>query len=78
MKPLIFGDYTKIITHFISHFSKMLILFVVSLTIKIYITLRKRGRLSIFDLLNHEESMGFHSRSGETILHVALFVQIIF
>ena len=78
MKALIFGDYTKIITHFISHFSKMFNLFVVSLTIKRYITLRKRGRLSMFGLLNHEESMGFHSRSDKTILHVALFVQNIF
>ena len=36
------------------------------------------GQLTIFGLLKHEESMGFHSRSNEILLHFVLFAQNIF
>ena len=47
MKPLIFGDYTKIITRFILHFSKMF-LFHLLITIKGDTTLHKRATLHIW------------------------------
>ena len=37
-----------------------------------------KGQLAIFGLLKHEESMRFHSRSDETILHFVFFAQNIF
>ena len=37
-----------------------------------------KGQLTMFGLLKHEESMGFHSRSDETLLHSVFFAQIIF
>ena len=77
MKPLISVDYTKIITRFILHFSKMFLFRLLSLTIKRDITLHK-GPLAIFGLLNHEESMGFHSPSDETLLQFVFFAQNIF
>ena len=48
MKPLIFWDYTKIITCFILQFSKMFVSFVVSLTIKREMTLHKRTTVHIW------------------------------
>ena len=73
MKPLIFGYYTNAF-HF-TFFKNVAVSLVVSLTIKRdYI----KGQLSIFGLLNHEESMEFHSRSDETLFHFVFFVQNIF
>ena len=37
-----------------------------------------KGQLPILGLLKHEESMGFHSRSDETLLHFVFFAQNIF
>ena len=48
MKPLIFGDYTKIITRLILHFSKMFLFRLLCLTIKRDITLDKRATLHIW------------------------------
>ena len=48
MKPMMFGDDTKIITHFILHFSKMFVSFVVSFTIKRNITLHERATTNIW------------------------------
>ena len=48
MKPLIFGDYTKIITRFILHFSKMFLFRLLCLTIKRDITLHKRATVHIW------------------------------
>ena len=39
---------------------------------------RLKGQLIIFDLLIHEESMGFHSRSYGTLLHFVFLAQNIF
>ena len=47
MKPLIFGDYTKIITRFILHFSKMFLFCLLYLTIKEDITLHKRATIHV-------------------------------
>ena len=48
MKPLIFGDDTKIITRFILNFSKMLLFCLLCLTIKRDITLHKRATVHIW------------------------------
>ena len=48
MKPLIFRDYTKIITCFILRCSKMFLFRLLSLTIKRDITLHKRATVSIW------------------------------
>ena len=37
-----------------------------------------KRQLAIFGLLKHEESMGLHSRSDETLLHFVFFAQTIF
>ena len=37
-----------------------------------------KEQLSILDLLNHEETMGFHSRSNEILIHLVFFSQNIF
>ena len=37
-----------------------------------------KGQLTIFDFLKQEESMGFHCRSDETVLHFVFFAQNIF
>ena len=48
MKALIFGDYTKIITRFLLHFSKMFLFCLLCLTIERDITLHKRTTIHIW------------------------------
>ena len=78
MKPLIFGDYTKTISRFILHFT-FIIHLIRLLCLQQLIEKQHfiKGQLSIFVLLNHEESMRFHFRSDETLLHFAFFGQSI-
>ena len=75
MKPMVFGNYTKTITHFILHFSKMFLFDFLSLTIK---RDYMKKQLSILGLLNHEETIWFHSRSNWTLFHLVFFAQNIF
>ena len=37
-----------------------------------------KGQLTIFGLMKQKESMGFHSRSDETMSHFVFFAQNIF
>ena len=73
MKPHILGDYPKIISYAFrfTFFKNVSVSLVMSLTIKRNITLHE----TLHGLLKHEESMEFHSRSDETLLHFVFFAQ---
>ena len=79
MKPHILADYPKIISYAFRFifFKNVSVSLVMSLTIKRNITLHERATDHI-GLLKHEESMEFHSRSDETLLHFVFFAQNVF
>ena len=79
MKPHILGDYPKIISYAFrfTFFKNVSVPLVMSLTIKRNITLHERATDHI-GLLKHEESMEFHSRSDEILLHFVFFAPNVF
>ena len=79
MKPHILGDYPKIINYAFrfTFFKNVSASLAMSLTITRNITLHERA-IDHIGFLKHEESMEFHSRSDETLLHFVFFAHNVF